>query len=225
MSRFLVAMLWAALPAIAARPLTTEDASILEEKACQLEAWVDGGQGATQYWMVPACNFGASIEWQAGLAKTHSAGRTQFSEAYAQAKSAWPLGPAWSIGAVVGVTRRPLQALASGWDNPYAIIPMSASFGSTAVHVNAGWIKDREAARNAFTWGLAAERRISSRTTLLAEAFGENGARPYLRAGARYSAWADRLDLDLSMVTRAGGGQADRLISLGLLFQAGRFLP
>ena len=220
-----MAMLWAALPAIAARPLTSEDASVLEEKACQVEAWVDRGQSATQYWMVPACNFGANIEWQAGVAKTHSAGRTQFSEAYAQAKSAWSWGSSWSIGAVAGVTRRPLQALANGWDNPYAIIPISAAFGDTAVHLNAGWSRDREQARNAFTWGAAVERRISPRATLLAEAFGENGARPYLRAGARYTALAERLDLDLSLVTRAGGGRADRLISLGFLFQTGRFLP
>ena len=217
-------MLWAALPAIAARPLTTEDASILEEKACQVEAWLDRGQSATQAWMVPACNFGANIEWQVGFAKTHSVGRTFFSEAYAQAKSAWRWDSSWSIGAVVGVTRHPLQALASGWDNPYAIVPLSADLDGTTIHVNAGWSRDREAARNAFTWGLAVERQTAWRTTLLAEAFGENGARPYLRAGARYAAWADRLDLDLSMVTRAGGGRAERLISLGLLLQTGRFL-
>jgi len=62
-----------ALPALAARPLATEDASILDEKECQLEMWVDVAHDASQGWFVPACNFGGHVEWQVGFARTHAA--------------------------------------------------------------------------------------------------------------------------------------------------------
>lgn len=216
-----------ALPAMAARPLNTEDASILEEKACQLETWLDRTRDATQGWLVPACNFGAHVEWQAGFARTHAQGASAFSEAYVQAKTAWhPRDDgAWSVGAVAGVVRRPLRAAARGWRDAFATFPVSGDLGPVLVHVNAGWSRDAEARRDVTTWAIAIEQAPLARTVLLAEAFGQNREKPYLRAGLRHTAIPNRLDIDVSVVTRAGGERSERFVSVGLLVQTGRFLP
>ena len=218
----------AALPAFAGRPLTTEDASVLEDKACQVEAWVDRSREATQGWLVPACNFGANIEWQAGFARTREAGSSRFSEAYFQAKTFWrPAEDApWAIGLVTGVARKQRETH-RGWENPYVIVPVSVTSASSATtfHFNVGWSHDRDGSRNATLWGVAAETALSPRLTLVAEAFGENAARAFVRAGGRFSVIKDRLDADLTVVTRPGGTRAERYVSLGLFWQAGRFLP
>lgn len=224
-SLLLAAAACAALPAIAARPLTTEDASVLEKNACQLEAWIDRTRDATQGWLVPACNFGANIEWQVGFSRRHADGEARFAEAYAQAKTAVRLGESpWSIGAVAGVVRRPLNERARGWQNPYVLVPVSVGSEDLMLHANAGWSRDREAARDTTPWGIALEGRVNPRTWLLGEVYGENRERPFVRGGFRWTAIADRLDLDLSFVTRAGGERADRLVSIGFLYQTGRLM-
>ena len=215
-----------ALPALAARPLTTEDASILDDKACQLEAWLDFAREATQGWIVPACNFGGHLEWQVGVARTHAKGESRFSDAYAQVKSARKIGEGpWSVGGVLGVTRRGLEARVRRWDNPYWLAIGTGEFGSFSAHGNLGWSHDRETGRDLTPWGIAIEHATHPRLTLLAEAFGVNRERPFLRAGLRHAAIAERLDLDFSVVARAGGGRSDRLVSVGFLYQTGRLLP
>jgi hypothetical protein len=218
----------ASIPALAGRPLTTEDASIQEDKACQVETWIDRSREATQGWFVPACNFGANIEWQAGFARRREDGSSRFSEAYFQAKTLWrPSEDApWAIGLVTGVTRKQREGR-RGWENPYVIVPLSVTSeaAGTSFHFDVGWGQDRADERNVTLWGVAAESAVTPRLTLLAEAFGENAARPFLRAGGRYSLIKDRLDMDLTVVTRSGGTRAERFVSLGLFWQTGRFLP
>jgi len=225
-SSFLI--LLAALPAHAGRPLTTEDASILEEKACQVEAWVDRGREATQYWLVPACNFGANIEWQTGFARARADGRGALSEAYFQAKTLWRSidDSPWGVGLVAGVTRKQRETH-RGWENPYVIVPVSATSERAAAtfDFSIGWSHDRAERRSVTLWGVGAETAVSTRLALLAEAFGENAARPFVRAGGRVTVIKDQLELDLTLVTRPGGSREDRFVSLGLLWQSGRFLP
>jgi hypothetical protein len=209
----------AALPSFAARPLTTEDASILGDNECQLEAWLDFAQHATQGWLVPACNFGAHIEWQVGFARTYAHGESRFSDAYAQAKTAWRIGEGpWSLGGVAGVTRRGLDARVQRWDNPYLLAIATAELGDFTAHGNLGWSRDRETERDATPWGVAFEYATHPRATLLAEAFGLDRERPFLRAGLRYGAIDKRLDLDISVVTRAHASRSERLLSIGFLY-------
>jgi hypothetical protein len=225
---FVAVLIVTAMPAFAGRPLTTEDASVVEDKACQLETWLDRSREATHGWLVPACNFGANIEWQAGFARTREDGRSRFSEAYFQAKTFWSLAEdaPWAIGLVTGVARKQRETH-RGWESPYVIVPLSVTSdrNATTFHFSVGWSHDRAARRNATLWGVAAETAISPRLTLLGETFGENGARPFIRAGGRFSVVKDLLDADLSYVTRPGGPRAERYVSLGLFWQTGRFLP
>jgi hypothetical protein len=221
------ALLLASLPATAGRPLTTEDASVLDDRHCQVESWVDRSRDSSQAWLVPACNFGGGIEWQLGAARSRADGASRFSEAYAQAKTLLRPRDAsgWGVGIVAGLVRRPASERVRGFEHPYVTVPVTLEAGAGLVHLNAGWSRDREARRDVTTWGLAGEVPVAARATLVAEAFGFNSERPFLRAGGRFNVLPNALDLDLTVVTRPGGTRDERLVSLGVFWQSGRFLP
>lgn len=218
-----------AMPAHAGRPLTTEDASILEDRACQLEAWVDRSRAATEAWAAPACSF-AGIEWQAGAARSREEGRGRFAHAYAQAKAAFVSvdDSPWGVGLVLGITREALREARNGWSDPYAIVPVSFRLGEggALLHLSAGATRDRTEHRHVANWGIAIEAPVGkSGFTALAEAFGEKARDPFVRVGARWSAIAEVLDLDLSYVTRVNGERSERYLSLGLYYKADSLLP
>jgi hypothetical protein len=201
----------------AGRPLTTEDAAVLEDKACQLETWVDRARDATAAWLVPACNFGLGIEWQAGFAREWSEGSSRLPEAYAQAKGLFrdvsERSP-WSAGWVVGVVRRPQNEAHRGWENPYALLPVSWSAGDFNFHVQPGWARDREANRDVTLWGVAVEH-ATKPLDLVAEVFGQNSEKPFARVGLRYTPIPEYLDIDFSYVARIGGTRDARVVSIG----------
>lgn len=149
-------LLVASLPANAGRPLTTDNASVLDDKRCQVESWWDRSHESSQAWLVPACNFGGAIEWQLGTARTRADGDSRFSAAYLQAKTllrSLDASP-WGVGVVAGLLRRPANQRFRGFENLYVNVPVSFPVGSGLVHVNAGWNRDREARRDLATWGL-----------------------------------------------------------------------
>ena len=206
-----------ALPAHAGRPLTTEDAAVLEDKACQLEAWVDRTRESTTGWFVPACNFGLGIEWQVGFARERVDGATRFPDSYAQAKGLFREASdtsRWSAGWVAGTTG----------DNPYVLLPVSFSAGSFNFHIQPGWARDREARRNLTVWGVAVEH-TTKPLDLVAEVFGQNSEKPFVRAGVRWTPIIDYLDIDLSFVTRPGGTREERLVSIGFVWYGPPILP
>jgi hypothetical protein len=112
------------------------------------------------------------------------------------------------------------------WDHPYVLGVFTQGLCGTPVlfHANLGWTRDAEARRDLTLWGVAVEGKVSEQVALLAEAFGENSAAPFLRAGARWSV-ARGLDLDLSWVVRPGGTREERFVSLGVTWQTGALTP
>lgn len=223
-------LLPAATPAFAGRPLTTEDAAIVEAKGCQVESWIDRGSSATTGWIVPACNFGLNTELQAGFARTRDDGQARFSEAYVQAKTLLRQttdDEPWGVGLVVGVTKRPRNETHRGWDNPYLLGVFTQAICNTplTLHVNAGWTRDREARRDLTIWGVALEAAVTDRLTLLGEVYGQNAEKPFVRIGGRWTAIKDRLDIDLSWVERPGGQSEERFVSLGVTWYSGAILP
>ena len=216
------------LPATAGRPLTTEDASVLEHGRCQVESWVDRGDEITDAWLAPACNVGLGIEWQLGLGRTRFAGRWSTSQTYAQAKGLFKEideGSPWGVGWVLGVAREPLRETRRGWHDPYVLVPASLAVGEALVHANVGVLRNRAEQRDIVIWGAAFELPAGERLTWVGEAFGESSERPFLRAGARFNIVKDVFDIDLTVVARPGGTREERYISLGVFWQSGRFLP
>lgn len=218
-----------ALPglALAGRPLNTEDASTLDDGSCQVESWVDRTRGGiTDLSFVPACAF-LGVEWQAGAVRTREGGRSATSAAFAQAKLAFRRVDegAWGIGLVAGLNRDLAREAKNGWGDPYVILPVSFGAGEDKdtrwlVHLNVGATRVRDEARNLTLWGVAVEKPVSARLTFVAEAFGENAARPFVRAGGRYSL-LEGLDVDLTYVTRTGGVSEERYWSLGFHWEFG----
>lgn len=214
--------------ALAGRPLTTEDAAVLEDKACQLEAWADVGRDAKVAWLVPACNFGLGIEWQAGFARERADGGTRLPEAYAQAKGLFrdmEDDSPWAVGWVAGVVRRPQNEKYSGWENPYLLLPVSVKLGAFTWHAQPGWFRDRESGRNLTVWGVAGEYAINPAWDVVGEAFGQNSEKPFLRGGLRWTPVKNHLDLDLTYVTRPGGSRSERVTSLGFTWYGPPILP
>ena len=222
-----IAFALASFAAHAGRPLSTEDAATLEDKACQLEAWVDRSRVETRAWAVPACNFGWGIEWQAGFARARADGESAFSESYVQGKKVLvhPTEGGAGFGIVAGFARIVRRETHRGYEDPYALVPVTwTPTAGTAVHLNLGWTRDRDAKSDAMLWGIAGEHAITPRVTLVAETFGTDRDRPFGRIGARVNA-AKGLDFDLTVVGRSGGSSADRYLSIGLTWASSPFLP
>jgi hypothetical protein len=214
----------------AGRPLTTEDASILEAKACQLETWIDRSRVATDFWFVPACNFGADIEWQLGGSRTRMQGEGGFSQSYFQAKTAFVsvTEHPWGIGLVLGVQRFPLRETESGWSDPFALLPVSFQLGAEdrLLHFNVGWTRDKAEKRNVTLWGIALEASLPGGViTAVGEAFGENARTPFVRLGGRWNQLAKNLDVDLTFVGKSGGTKAERFVSVGLYYKFDNVIP
>jgi len=171
----LAALLALSLPALAGRPLSTEDANSLDDGQCQLEAWANRTRSnATEMVAVPACAF-LKVEAQLGTGWVRENGETKLAAQFFQVKHAF----------------------------------------SAVVHLNLGTTRNREEARNLTLWGIAAEKPVTERLTLVGEVYGENTRDPFYRAGGRFTVIPEMLDVDLTYVGRSGGSKEDRLWSIG----------
>ena len=205
----------------AGRPLSTEDASTLDDKACQLESWADRTRGnATAFSFVPACAL-LGVEWQAGATRIREGGRDATAATFVQGKHAFRSvdDGDWGIGLVAGLTRYLQRESKNGWGDPYVIVPVSFGLGAdketrALLHLNVGTTRVRDEGRNLTLWGVALEKPASERLTLLGEVFGENTRDPFGRVGGRYTLF-ERFDVDLTWVTRFGGVKEDQYWSLG----------
>jgi hypothetical protein len=220
-----LAAVLAASTAQAARPMITDDARIVDDKACQLESWVKKNPDSTETWALPACNFTGNLELTLGGAITREGDRTQTTDVLVQGKALFktmdPNG--WGIGLAAGTVRHPL-ADARDW---YAYVPTSFSFRNDAVvvHTNLGWLREGETRRDRLTWGLGTEAQLTERTWLIAETFGQNQGKPFHQLGLRYWLVPDRVQLDTTYGNRNGGGNGERWFSIGLRLLSVPFLP
>ena len=68
------------LPAAAhaSRPMSTDDAAVVDTGSCQMESWVQRNAIQTEWWAVPACGVAPGWELAAGTAsvRSRSDGRT-----------------------------------------------------------------------------------------------------------------------------------------------------
>lgn len=211
----------------AARPMITDDARIVDAKACQLESWVKKNPDSTEIWALPACNFTGNLELTLGGALTREDGQTRTTDAQAQGKTLFktmePNG--WGIGLAAGTVRHP-PANSRDW---YAYVPTSFSFRNDAVvvHTNLGWLREGETRRNHLTWGLGTEAQLAERTWLIAETFGQNQGKPFHQLGLRYWLVPNSIQLDATYGNRNrnGGGSGERWFSIGLRLLSVPFLP
>lgn len=211
----------------AGRPLSTEDATTREDGTCQIEAWADRTRANTTLMVAaPACAV-AGFEFQVGVARERAEGKTRTVSEFVQAKHAFRSidDGAWGAGLVLGIARFPQRETKTGWGDPFATAIVSVGLAEDRetrplLHLNLGTARVGDEGRTLTTWGVAVEKPVTERLTVLAEAFGEDRNRAFLRAGGRYSVF-EGLNADLTYVTRAGGPREERSWSVGIHWEPG----
>lgn len=222
-----VAVATLATAAYAARPMNTDDARIVDPKACQLESWVKSPKGHTEFWAQPACNFTGNLELTMGGALSRESGSTRGSAQMLQGKTLFKTleTNGWGWGLAAGMSRDPRRDAGGGHDM-YAYVPVSWSLADDKVvlHTNLGWLREQGTRSNHLTWGLGSEIQLRERTWLIAETYGQGSGKPLVQVGMRYWVVPDRVQIDATYGNRIGEGN-QRWFSLGLRLLTPSFLP
>ena len=220
----------AAREAIAARPMITDDARVVDPTACQVESWVRRNRESTEAWALPACNPTGHFELTFGGARTWEHGESAFTDQQIQAKTVLrPLETdGWGLALAVGTVRHPKRETANGWPgDAYFYVPVSIAFNNDAwvVHLNAGAVNRRDEKRTLATWGFGNEIRLRDDLLFIPEIFRSERGRPFYQAGFRYWVVKDRLQIDATYGNRAVSNTGERWFSIGLRVLSPPFLP
>jgi len=216
--------------ALAARPMITDDARIVDAESCQVESWAQFFRGRTETWALPGCNVAGRLELTLGGALTIERGHTRATDVLLQGKTVFmALEPnGWSVGVVLGNARH--RDIDRGRLSPgdlYAYMPSSFSFRDDRVvlHTNLGWLGEIDSARHRFTWGVGSETKLFERMWMIAETFGQNGDELSFQAGLRCWVVPNRVQIDATFGNRLGEAPGERWLSFGLRLLSPAFLP
>jgi hypothetical protein len=194
----------------AARPMITDDARIVDAKACQVESWVKGNKNSTEYWAIPACNFTGNLEVSLGATAINEYGHTQNHGYVMQGKTLFKTleKNGWGIGLAFGNSMQPRSDTQRHLlSSPYAYVPASFSFADDrfVLHTNVGWLHDKPNNRH--------------------RAFDQSAGRPFYQLGVRHWLVPDHVQIDTTYGNRFGSGSEERWISIGLRLLSVPFLP
>ncbi|MGY1488472.1 hypothetical protein ACW4YW_03580 [Methylobacillus pratensis] len=218
---FVLFALLAPSTAMAARPMITDDARVVDPQSCQLESWAKRNRNSTEYWALPGCSPAENLELTLGGAITREDRASQNTDLMMQAKALFkPLETnSYGYGLVVGYAQHPrLDNNSSMVGNAYAYVPVSASFFSDKLilHANLGALHDKEKSRTDMTWGFGSEIPLAGKLDLIAETYGDHRSRPYYQAGLRYWLVQDRVQIDTTYGNRMHNNSDERWLSIGL---------
>ncbi len=218
----IIAGLLCALPALAARPLITDDARTVDAYACQVESWIRNNRNSREYWALPACNFTGNLELTLGGAKTDDdLTGTRTTDIQFQGKTLFkPLETnGYGIGLAAGYVAHP-----ASHDNhalrgdAYFYVPASFSFAADrfVLHTNLGAKHVRAESRNRGTWGIGSETLITPRLFLIAETFGETYNNAAFQIGLRFWIVPNHVQVDTTYGSQFGDKPDSRWFSVGL---------
>lgn len=216
-------------PADAARPMITDDARIVDDRACQLEAWTRRNPDSTEYWALPACNPFGNLEVTFGGGRTRGGGADRFTDEVFQGKTLLrPLDErGLGVGLALGTVRHPHRETQSGWPgDPYAYVPVSLAFadGAWVSHFNVGAARRRDEGRTVATWGVGQEIQLRPRIYFIPEIFHSEPGRPFYQLGLRYWILKDALQVDATYGNRLVSDSNARWFSIGLRILTPPFL-
>lgn len=208
-------------PARAGRPLTVEDAAIVDPGQCQLETYAAHARSVNlnEFWATPACNVGGDWELAFGVDAASDAAR-RASYGRLQAKTVFkPLeAGGWGVGLVLAdqfrAGRQPDGDLSLN-------VPLSFSLFDDRVllHLNAGLVRMQVRRATDLSWGVGAEFRVSARHTLTAETFGQQRYGGRYQFGYAYALIPDHLQIDASWGQRLARRSREPQLTLGLVLQ------
>lgn len=231
--RSLLALTFAAFSANGwcARPMVTDDARIVDAKACQVESWVRSERhGTGQAWAVPACTPIENLEITLGGSLERPGGHERLADSLLQFKSlVRPLRTNdWGVAlSLIRSVERGLEPGTRDAPSHFLNVPLSVSLRDDALilHLNAGLREDRLSRRSFGTWGLGSELVLRERLQLITETYGESGQRPFVHGGLRYWLVPDRVQIDTTIGTRLRAGSAERWFTFGVRLLSPAFLP
>lgn len=200
----------------AGRPMVVDDATLVSERAYQLETWYQKHADANQFWMVPACNVGGNLELAVGLGSMDDDnGHNQY--ASFQAKTLIkPLDiNSWGIGFSVGSQMHLKQPSKLDW-NLNVPVSISLNDDDLLLHANIGWNKEAVTALNSTTWGIAAEKTIFEPLVLTAEVYGSDRIQPFYQFGFKYKLYKELIQFDMSYADQLSS-KKDNFYSIGFV--------
>lgn len=217
-----------ATQAFGARPMMTDDARIVDSKACQLEAWVKNTKEANEYWAYPACNIGTNAEVTIGGAYETIDGTTSFANETYQIKSLIqrleesPL----AYGVTLGNGRDPKRTNKKVIQDWYLNVPISYQYSDLLVlHTNLGVTQLTDEKRQQVNWGFSTEYKYSNKIELITEVFNQSTSYAYFQLGLRYWIEKDRIQIDTTYGNRFRDLDENQNISIGLRLISLPFLP
>jgi hypothetical protein len=208
-ARLLAALLLcsASLPALAFRPLLTDDASVNPVGECQLETWYQSESALNLWAVAPACGIGANLE--IGVEFTRTSPRLEDRGGFGlQLKAALPaltVGT-WDFGAKVKGFALKNPATTDGKPDLYQgfLLATGTFTESVTVHLNLGGARDTAERRDALVYGAAVMYTFGDKGFVFAELAGDHRSGAIRNAGARWWLIGDRLGVDFSVARQAG---------------------
>lgn len=214
------------LPAHAGRPLQTDDAGVLDRRACELEGYTArltaAGATARDLVLQAGCGVGAGTQLAVALSRASAEGervrgialngKTRLWQGEAQAGEA----PALTLGYAAVWDRSSGQ----GWRHAGVdakLLYTRALAAHLMVHANLGHARDAAGGRSATTWGLAFEHAGFGGLAPMAELFGDDREAPWWNLGLRWTVAPEALFIDVSHGRQVAPG-TPRLTTLGMKF-------
>jgi hypothetical protein len=218
----------------AARPLQTDDAGVLEPRACEFELATQrlrvDGEHVNETGLGTGCGVGLNTQFNLAWSRERAGGEHVRLGAISGKTHLWrhsPEGAALALGYGVGALRdqgrwrqseRELTLIATV---PLASLPALASPWAKPLvaHVNLGHVHEVSTRLATTTWGLALEHEGFELASLnwapMGEFTGDDRDKPWFHLGLRVDLVAERFSVDASWGRQLGGTRAG-LLSLGL---------
>ena len=214
--------------AMAARPMLTDDARIVDPKSCQLESWVRDSKQVTEYWALPACNVTENLEVTIGGSLEGEKGHSSFANELYQIKSIIrPIAEnqtGYSI--VLGNGRDPKRTMNKAIQDWFINVPISYPYNDRLViHTNLGVTHLTDEHTEKMNWGLSSEYNYNERIDLISEVFNQSSNSTYFQFGLRYWLIKNRAQIDTTYMNSFNHIGEDQSFSVGLRLLSLPFLP
>ena len=212
----------------AARPMLTDDARIVDPKACQLESWIRDSKHITEYWALPSCNVSENLEVTIGGSLEGENGHSSFANELYQLKTIiQPIAiNQTGVSIALGNGRDPKRTMNKAIQDWYLNVPISYPYNDRLViHTNLGVTHLTDEKTEKMNWGLSSEYNYNERVDLISEIFNQSSNNTYFQFGLRYWLIKNRAQIDTTYMNSFNHLGEDQSFSIGLRLLSLPFLP
>lgn len=212
-------MFLSSLPAMAARPLASEDAGANPPGQCHIEAWVDWSDGARGQHLAPACGLVDGLELVLEWIDTSPENEQAEGRGLALRWAPEWLGLGdWRFGTKVSVADEKTHPESTGWRQKDAAVMAMATYAMSpewTLHLNLGRQRDKIEGTSGNTYAAALTWAPHARWLVFAEVLGENRAAASQGAGVRWWALPEQLAFEVT-ASRTNATADSRTWGVGL---------